>query len=148
MNRRQQLIRDFLLVCLALFILWTQLPLDRHGPAQPILIFLVIFLFGCVPFLRGDQKGNKYGPFVRIIMSLLGVQLPENFQDSENVDETPDASFMNAGLVKSPKDGPGQSHGRTSAPSSSSAQRPSNSSSNKKGKQNVSKTSADDSESS
>src|ERR1700677_983032 len=44
--------------------------------AQPILVFLGIFLLGCVPALKGD-KSEGVNPIVRLIMSMMGVPLPE-----------------------------------------------------------------------
>lgn len=95
--KAREILRDLFLGGLALAILYDQVLVART--AQPILIFLVIFLFGCIPFLRGDRKEGEYGPFVRIIMSLLGVRLPGNFQEAES-----------GGGAES--DAPSQPHGR------------------------------------
>ena len=82
----KQWARDLFLGTLALVVLYDQVFVAAK--AQPILIFLVIFLFGCIPALRGDRKQEgEYGPFVRIIMSLLGVKLPQNFQEGTESDQ-------------------------------------------------------------
>lgn len=78
-----QLLRDLFLGSLGLGILYDQV-LVAHA-AQPILIFLVIFLFGSIKALRGDDRPpGQYSPFVRIIMKMLGVEFPENFSDNES----------------------------------------------------------------
>lgn len=95
------LIRDLFLGGVALFVLWTQLPVDGHGPAQAILIFLVIFLFGSIPALRGDSRPGHYGPFVRIIMAMMGVQFPDSFEDAE------DGSTVSGPDTRKPSGSPG-----------------------------------------
>lgn len=127
-----QRLRDLFLGGLALFILWTQLPLDGHKEAQPILIFLVIFLFGCIPALRGDNKQEGgYSPFVKIIMAILGVKLPENFKGAE------EAESEDLELQSHPQESdnlqesiPGQPRGSMPAPSSGSSSSLSKQSSN------------------
>jgi hypothetical protein len=103
------LLRDLFLGSLALVILYTQLFLDK--PAQPILIFLVIFLFGSIPALRGDNKGNRPSTFARIIMSLMGVQFPENYSENEEGTQP---------FADGPTPSPGPSHAGHSASSSKS----------------------------
>lgn len=114
-SRWPGLLRSLFLGSLALAILFDQVVVAPT--AQPILIFLVIFLFGCIPALRGDGNSNKPSPFARIIMALLGVSFPASFRENE---EHPDG-------IGSSTDGPTHSHGASPAaqeppsPKSSSA---------------------------
>jgi|SRR5208282_3633535 len=109
----QRLIRDLFLGGLALAILYDQVLVARS--AQAILIFLVIFLFGSIPMLRGDSKGNGPTTFARVVLrvvaSLLGVKLPESFLENE---EEPPAD------LPSSTDGPTQSRGPLSVEQDSS----------------------------
>lgn len=66
--------RDLFLGTLALIILYDQVFVARA--AQPLLIFLVIFLFASIPALRGDKKDDQYGPFARFVMMALGIEVP------------------------------------------------------------------------
>lgn len=77
--------RDLFLGSVALAILYDQVfEVAAQGKTvQPILIFLVIFLFGSIPALRGDNKGNRPSTFARIIMAVMGVQFPETFEENE-----------------------------------------------------------------
>lgn len=77
--KTRQWIRDLFLTGLALAILYQQVFVAAQ--AQAILIFLVIFLLGSVPVLRGDTK-DRPGVFARFIMSMLGVK--EFYDDSSN----------------------------------------------------------------
>lgn len=77
-HRWRPLLRDAFLIVLALVILYDQVFIARS--AQAILIFLVIFLFGSVPALRGDAKPGEYGTFARFVMFMLGVELPEEHE--------------------------------------------------------------------
>jgi hypothetical protein len=76
----RQLIRDLFLTGLALAILYQQVFVAAQ--AQAILIFLVIFLLGSVPVLRGDTK-DEPGVFARFIMSMLGVH-PDGYDSSSD----------------------------------------------------------------
>jgi hypothetical protein len=67
--------RDLFLGSLALVILYDQVFIARA--AQPLLIFLVIFLFASIPALRGDSKDDQYGPFARFVMMALGIEVPQ-----------------------------------------------------------------------
>jgi hypothetical protein len=67
--------RDLFLGTLALIILYDQVFIARA--AQPLLIFLVIFLFASIPALRGDSKDDQYGPFARFVMMALGIEVPQ-----------------------------------------------------------------------
>jgi hypothetical protein len=69
------------LTVVALVILYDQVFIAPT--AQPILIFLVIFLFGSIRFLRGDDKPGQQTPFARIVMKLLGIEMPESYEDNE-----------------------------------------------------------------
>jgi hypothetical protein len=78
-SRWARLLRDLFLGGLALAILYDQVFLTSH--AQSILIFLVIFLFGSIPALRGDQSPGHYSTFARVVMMVLGVAFPENWDE-------------------------------------------------------------------
>lgn len=67
--------RDLFLGTLALIILYDQVFIAKA--AQPLLIFLVIFLFASIPALRGDSKDDQYGPFARFVMMALGIEVPQ-----------------------------------------------------------------------
>jgi len=85
MRRRwRPLLRDAFLIGLALAILYDQVVIARE--AQAILIFLVLFLFGSVPALRGDSKPGEYGTFARFVMFMLGVAVPEKELEEEESD--------------------------------------------------------------
>jgi hypothetical protein len=48
----------------------TQLPFISHS-AQPVLVFLAIFLLGCAPAFHVDESAGG-NPWVRLFLSLLG----------------------------------------------------------------------------
>jgi hypothetical protein len=75
------LLRDLFLGGLALAILYDQV-LVAHA-AQPILIGLVIFLFGSIKALRGDDRPHEVSTFARLVMAMLGVELPSSYKDNE-----------------------------------------------------------------
>lgn len=81
---------------LALVILYDQVfVVAAKGKAvQPILIFLVIFLFGSIPALRGNDKRNQPSTFARVVMALMGVSLPTNYEENE---EDPDTGTSSSG---------------------------------------------------
>lgn len=83
MKRLQQHItfRDLFFGTLATGILVDQVLIVNH--AQPILIFLVIFLYGAVPALRSDERPGHHSPFARFIMIILGIPFPEGQDDQE-----------------------------------------------------------------
>ena len=89
MKRRRHnwssILRDLFLGSIALVILYDQVfQVAAKGKAvQPILIFLVIFLFGSIPALRGDGRGGRPSTFARVIMTLLGVTFPQNYDEDE-----------------------------------------------------------------
>lgn len=84
--RWAELLRDLFLGGLATAILYQEVWVAPE--AQPILIFLVIFLYGCIPFLRGDKrKQGEYSPFVRLVMMFMGVKLPQNFKEADEDDD-------------------------------------------------------------
>lgn len=99
------LLRDLFLGSLALVILYDQVFLA--ATAQPILIFLVIFLFGSIPALRGDGKSTRPSTFARIIMMILGIHFPESYDANEKGEEPSG-------------DGPTPSHGASHAEHSAS----------------------------
>jgi len=65
-------LRDIFLGTLATFIILDQTPALGTKHAQSLLIFLAIFLYGCIPALRSDSK-EAIGPFARFIMALMGI---------------------------------------------------------------------------
>lgn len=67
----QRWLREAFLFLLGAAILYDQV-LVAHE-AQMVLIVLVLFLWGCIPALRGDAKPGKLGPFARIVMLLMGI---------------------------------------------------------------------------
>jgi hypothetical protein len=79
------LFRDVFLGGLALAILYEQVfEVAAAGKAvQPILIFLVIFLFGSIPALRGNSKSNQPSTFARVIMAIMGVSMPSDYAENE-----------------------------------------------------------------
>lgn len=85
--RWQSLFRDLFLGAIALTVLYDQVFIAAQ--AQPLLIFLVLFLFASIPALRGDSKGDQYGPFARFVMMVLGIP---SFPRSENNDGTASSS--------------------------------------------------------
>lgn len=80
-HRWQALLRDLFLITVALVVLYDQVFIASK--AQALLIFLVIFLFGSVPAIRGDSKPGHYSSFARIVMLVLGVYMPESFEENE-----------------------------------------------------------------
>jgi hypothetical protein len=95
-SRWPNLFRDLFLGTLALVILYDQVfVVAASGKAvQPILIFLVIFLFGSIPALRGNDKRNQPSTFARVVMALMGVSLPTNYEENE---EDPDIGTSSSG---------------------------------------------------
>lgn len=83
-HRWRQWLRDAFLLALSLIILYDQVFIA--STAQPVLIFLVIFLWGCIPALRGDQKPGHYSLFARLVMHLMGITFPENWRDVDDGD--------------------------------------------------------------
>jgi hypothetical protein len=106
------LFRNLFLGSLALAIFVDQVFLV--ATAQPILIFLIIFLLGSIPALRGDGKSGRPSTFARVIMMLLGVQFPESYSENE---EHPDGTRPS---TDGPTPSPGPSHAGHSASSSKS----------------------------
>lgn len=78
--------RDLFLGALALVILYDQVFIAPT--AQAILIFLVIFLLGSIPALRGDSASGKPSIFARFIMTMLGVEFPSAWTDEDAPDGT------------------------------------------------------------
>lgn len=74
------LFRDIFLGTIALVILYDQVFIAAH--AQPLLIFVVFFLFASIPALRGDQS-TQPSMFARFVMYVLGIQSP-NLPDEHN----------------------------------------------------------------
>lgn len=78
--------RDLFLGALALVILYDQVFIATA--AQPILIFLVVFLLGSIPALRGDNQSGRPSVFARLIMNLLGVEYPSQWTDQDGTDSS------------------------------------------------------------
>lgn len=82
--------RDLFLGALALVILYDQVFIAKA--AQPLLIFLVVFLFASIPALRGDSKDDEFGPFARFVMMMLGIDVPPPPPPSDDESGTPSSS--------------------------------------------------------
>lgn len=109
----RMLLRDLFLGALALAILFDQVLITPH--AQPILIGLVIFLFGSIKALRGDDRTHEVSTFARVIMSIMGVELPDSYKDNEE-GHTPSAPD-----TPTSSDGPGPAHQGPASPRRPSA---------------------------
>jgi hypothetical protein len=97
--------RDFFFITVGLGILWTQLPVDHHGPAQPLLIFLVIFLWAAAPLLRGDSK-EGLNPIQKFALKIMGIDLEENqdgTKSSGNTRQQSESSASHSQSQSSPK---------------------------------------------
>jgi hypothetical protein len=88
-QRITAIFRDGLLLALGVGILVWQAFLVVS--AQPILIFLGLFLIFSVPFMRGDKKDGT-NPFVRLILGMLGVPLPDQDSSDDSRTNTTDSS--------------------------------------------------------
>ena len=119
-HKWQSILRDVFLGSIALAILFDQVFLVAH--AQPILIFLVIFLFGSIPALRGDSKGGRPSTFARVIMTLLGISFPESYEDNEEGNRPSDSTDgPKHSSSSTPKHSPGPPPAGSSRSSSKSA---------------------------
>ncbi len=103
--------RDLFLGALALIILYDQVFVAHT--AQAILIFLVVFLLGSIPALRGDSSSGKPSVFARFIMAMLGVEYPSGWTDEDQGG----TDSSDAGPTHSGGHAPGAS-GRSSSQSS------------------------------
>jgi hypothetical protein len=86
LHRHKIKFRDFFFITVELVILWTQLPVDHHGPAQPLLIFLVIFLWAAAPLLRGDSKEGM-NSVQRFALKMIGGEMDENPSGTNSSDD-------------------------------------------------------------
>lgn len=105
-HRWQPLLRDLFLIAVALVVLYDQVFIASK--AQALLIFLVIFLFGSVPALRGDSKPGHYSTFARFVMLVLGVHMPDSFEENET-GGGPSADAGLTSLASEHSAGPGHS---------------------------------------
>jgi hypothetical protein len=90
--------RDVFFTTLALIILYQQVFVATA--AQPLLIFLVIFLFACIPALRGDGKDGD-SLLQRFVLNAMGIRPPSeddrpSFTGSSSDTPTPSESRSSA----------------------------------------------------
>jgi hypothetical protein len=91
--------RDLFLGTLALIILYDQVFIAKA--AQPLLVFLVIFLFASIPALRGDSKDDQYGPFARFVMMALGIEVPQPPEGKDHGTDSSSATPTSSGSQRS-----------------------------------------------
>lgn len=65
-----RLFRDAFFITTGTGVGVTQLPFVSHT-AQPVLVFLAIFLLGCAPALHVDEASGS-NPWVKLLLSMLG----------------------------------------------------------------------------
>jgi hypothetical protein len=58
---------------------------EGHPSAQPLLIFLVLFLWASIPLLRGDSKDGQ-SLLQRFVLKMMGIEIPDS--DEPNRDGT------------------------------------------------------------
>jgi hypothetical protein len=94
-SRWPGLFRDLFLGTVALVILYQQVFIATA--AQPLLIFLVIFLFASIPALRGDTK-DGLSLLQTFVLKAMGVELPlpENQDGTKSSDDTQQRSERSA----------------------------------------------------
>jgi hypothetical protein len=92
--------RDIFLVSLALVILYDQVFIARA--AQPLLIFLVIFLFASVPALQGDTTEGE-SLFQKFVLRAMGIEMDKLRDGMDSSPDTPTQSDSRSSSHRSPR---------------------------------------------